>query len=233
MTVFLPIGAFTIGPLMDIFGRKTMALATCVPFLISWALVAMATNIEQIYLARIIAGVSAGFTAVSMIYVSEIAHPKFRPMLLSFNSVFVSFGILLTSVCGLFFDWRTIAIINGGASILSFLLILFIPESFYWLIYFKKNRSDEAEIAIGRIYRSKMVNTQPHALMHFFIFFLCLIYYYRCREVIFSCTKFKGACNKTKKMTQSIRRCLCGNTVADQLCINQFWCWLFYLFFNK
>lgn len=160
VTIFLPIGAFIIGPLMDSFGRKRMALVTCVPFLISWTIVALATKVWHIYLARIVAGISAGFTTVSLIYVAEIAHPHFRPMLLSFNSVFVSFGILLTSVCGLFFDWRTIAIINGAASVLSFLIILIIPESFLWLLHFTSGRSVEAENAITRIYTSKIVNCE-------------------------------------------------------------------------
>lgn len=157
VTICLPIGAFIIGPLMDSFGRKRMALVTCVPFLVSWTIVAQATNVWHIYLARIVAGISGGFTTVSLIYVAEIAHPQFRPMLLSFNSVFVSFGILLTSVCGLFFDWRTIAIVNGAATVLSFLIILFIPESFLWLLHFKSGRSLEAEKAITRIYTSEVV----------------------------------------------------------------------------
>lgn len=160
VTLFLPVGSFIIGPMMDTFGRKKMALMSCVPFLMGWTLVALATNVHQIYLARIIAGISAGFTTVSLIYVSEIAHPKFRPMLLSYNSVFVSFGILLTSVCGLFFNWRTIAIINGGASVLSFLVILLIPESHYWLLYFKPDGAADAEKAYARLYGSKTVRIQ-------------------------------------------------------------------------
>lgn len=152
---------------MDSFGRKTMALVTCVPFMLSWSLVALATSVEHIYLARIVAGISAGFTTVSLIYVCEIAHPTFRPMLLSFNSVFVSLGILLTSVCGLFFDWRTIAVINAAASVISFLLILFVPESYHWLLHFKAERTAEAERAIARIYKSKMVNCQARPRAHF------------------------------------------------------------------
>lgn len=100
----------------------------------------------------------AGLTTVSLIYVSEIAHPKLRPMLLSFNSVFVSFGILLTSLLGLFFDWRSIAVIYACLTILSFLLLLFVPESPYWLIAFKRNRTEEAETALRWIYKSNKVH---------------------------------------------------------------------------
>lgn len=172
-----------------------MALVTCVPFVISWTLVALATNVQQIYLARIVAGIAAGFTAVALIYVSEIAHPKFRSMLLSLNSVFVSFGVLLTSVCGLFFDWRMIAYINGAVSILSFLLILFIPESFHWLIHFKSDRIKDAEKAIARIYRSKMVRN----IRVNYDIALTKSNAFHCREVILSYKKFNAICNEKRR----------------------------------
>lgn len=99
-----------------------------------------------------------GLTTVSLIYVSEIAHPKLRPMLLSFNSVFVSFGILLTSVFGLFFDWNRIAGIFIGVTVCTFLLTFCLPESPYWLAAFQKNRNDDVESALRWIYRSSKVN---------------------------------------------------------------------------
>lgn len=99
----------------------------------------------------------SGLTTVSLIYVSEISHPKLRPMLLGFNSVFVSFGILLTSFLGLFFDWHTISAIFGGATILTFLSTLFIPESPYWLAAFQKDRQNEVESSLQWMYKSSMV----------------------------------------------------------------------------
>lgn len=81
-------------------------------------------------------------------------------MLLGFNSVFVSFGILLTSFVGQFFNWRTMAAIFSGITIISFLATLCIPESPYWLLAFRKNRKNDAEVesALRWIYRSKKVN---------------------------------------------------------------------------
>lgn len=60
VTIFLPVGSFIVGPLMDRFGRRTMALLTCIPFFIGWMLMYLATDVWYIYAARIIAGIGAG-----------------------------------------------------------------------------------------------------------------------------------------------------------------------------
>lgn len=98
-----------------------------------------------------------GLTTVSLIYVSEISHPKLRPMLLGLNSVFVSFGILLTSVLGQFFNWHTMSAIFIGGTIFTCFLMLCIPESPYWLATFQKNRNDDIETSLRWIYKSSEV----------------------------------------------------------------------------
>lgn len=99
----------------------------------------------------------SGLTTVSLIYVSEISHPKLRPMLLGLNSVFVSFGILLTSFLGQFFNWHTMAAIFVGGTIFTCLMMLSIPESPYWLATFQKNRNDDIESSLRWIYKSSKV----------------------------------------------------------------------------
>lgn len=96
-----------------------------------------------------------GLTAVALIYVSEIAHPNLRPMLLSCNSVFVSLGILLTYVLDNHFHWRTIAIIYVVMTLASLALILIIPESPYWLIAFA-NQPHNAEQSVRWIYSNNV-----------------------------------------------------------------------------
>lgn len=60
VTICLPIGSFIAGPLMDKFGRRSVALFTCIPFIIGWILMYFATDVRLIYMARVIAGIGAG-----------------------------------------------------------------------------------------------------------------------------------------------------------------------------
>ncbi|KAI4454690.1 facilitated trehalose transporter tret1-2 -like protein [Holotrichia oblita] len=120
-------------------------MLTSIPFMCSWILQSQSTQVWHMYLARILAGIAAGLSTVSTVYVSEIAHPNFRPMLLSLNSVFVSFGILITCVFGALFDWRTMALIYCGIAAFSFCALFFVPESPHWLVTFKNDVSSAAK----------------------------------------------------------------------------------------
>lgn len=60
VAIALPLGSFTIGPLMDKLGRKKMCMLSTLPFIVSWLFLANATNVWHIYLARIISGFTGG-----------------------------------------------------------------------------------------------------------------------------------------------------------------------------
>lgn len=72
VTLSLPIGSLIVGPLMDRFGRRKMALLTCIPIFIGWILMYVATNVLFIYVARIIAGISGGLFNFHFFYSLEI-----------------------------------------------------------------------------------------------------------------------------------------------------------------
>lgn len=59
-----PIGAITIGMIMDRIGRKNALLLINMPLLISWAIAALASpkNMVLIYGSRVFAGIGAGET---------------------------------------------------------------------------------------------------------------------------------------------------------------------------
>ncbi|XP_050302610.1 solute carrier family 2, facilitated glucose transporter member 8-like isoform X2 [Anthonomus grandis grandis] len=156
VTAFIPLGALTIGPLMDKFGRKKMCILTAVPFALSWLLHNFASNVWFIYVARIIAGFGSGISTVAIVYVSEISHPKYRPMLLTFNSVFVTLGILLTCILGFGLHWTAMAKINFILATGSLIGLCFIPESPYWLLVFKRDKKECAR-AMKWLYTDQQV----------------------------------------------------------------------------
>ncbi|CAH1102111.1 unnamed protein product [Psylliodes chrysocephalus] len=153
VTIVLPIGSLAVGPLMDKYGRKKICLIANIPTVFAWLLVYYAQNVWYLYVARIISGLVGGLVTVALIYVSEIAHPKLRSMLLCLNSVFVTFGILLTCLLGLWFPWRTMAFIFIVMTILLSVCMWFIPESPHWLFIFKEDHQATSE-ALSWLYGS-------------------------------------------------------------------------------
>ncbi|CAA9993984.1 unnamed protein product [Nesidiocoris tenuis] len=78
-------------------------------------------------------------TTVGIVYTAEVAHSRYRPMLLSLNSVNVALGILLATVLGAYLSWRTCALVFGAMGIISTTMSLFIPESPLWLVNFTES----------------------------------------------------------------------------------------------
>lgn len=156
VTASLPLGSLAIGPLMDKFGRKKMCMLTTLPFLISWTLHSFATNVWFIYIARIVAGFGAGLSTVGIVYVSEISHPKYRPMLLTFNSVFVTLGILATCILGFGLHWTVMVKVFLLLASLTLIGLFFIPESPYWLVVFRNDKKACAR-ALKWIYTSDKI----------------------------------------------------------------------------
>lgn len=126
--------------------------------MIGWLLVATAQNVYAMYVARVVCGVAGGLTTVTIIYVSEISHDHLRSAFLCLNSVYVSLGILLTCVLGLFFGWRTIAIIYCGCTAVTFMLLLSLPESARWLATFRPVESERLQGAIRWMYKRQEVS---------------------------------------------------------------------------
>ncbi|XP_050546163.1 uncharacterized protein LOC126908292 [Daktulosphaira vitifoliae] len=151
-----PLGAILIGPLMDRIGRKNACFWSCLPLLTSWllALVTNSNNIVLFYLSRLCAGIGSGMSTVAIVYVSEIAHPSYRQILLSLNSVFFSGGILLSMVLINFLGWLAITITFIALTVTNMaLIVIFIPESPVWILKLKGPEYIlKAKKAIKKIY---------------------------------------------------------------------------------
>ncbi|XP_065214994.1 facilitated trehalose transporter Tret1-like isoform X2 [Planococcus citri] len=128
-----PVGALLSGLLMDACGRKTTILYTTIPFVFGWTIIGLSENLYTLCLGRCISGLAIGMSSSCYVYVAEISTPSSRGFLSAFGPVFVSLGVLAVYSLGYILDWKTLAFICSITAALSFVAILFLPESPSWL----------------------------------------------------------------------------------------------------
>ncbi|KAI4491219.1 hypothetical protein M0802_010315 [Mischocyttarus mexicanus] len=144
------IGSFVAGYSAERFGRKYSLLFCIVPYTIGWALIATATEVVQLYVARFIFGIalSFAFTTVPM-YVGEIAETSIRGALGSFLQLFITFGLFYSYVIGPFVSYVVFWILCACLPVISFVLFMLMPESPYYLI--SKGKRQEAVAALAKL----------------------------------------------------------------------------------
>jgi len=147
-------GNFFAGPISDRIGRKPTLLMAAFLFIISSLITAFAGSIGIFITGRILAGVGVGFAIlVAPVYIAEVAPPKKRGWLVSFNQLLIVIGLsaayfsnyfILKLVEDPLINWRWMLGVEAFPSILYFLLILLIPESPRWLVMKKQDEKAKA-----------------------------------------------------------------------------------------
>ncbi|MGL5748351.1 MAG: MFS transporter, partial [Weissella cibaria] len=93
------IGAMSIGPLSDKFGRKKMVMFAALIFLIGSLGSAFSPEFITLVLSRIVLGISVGgASALVPTYLAEVAPAKMRGSLTSLNQLMVMSGILMAYI---------------------------------------------------------------------------------------------------------------------------------------
>ncbi|XP_050310479.1 facilitated trehalose transporter Tret1-2 homolog [Anthonomus grandis grandis] len=144
-TLPMSIGCVLGGWLMETIGRKLLHLATCLPNIIGWLLIAFCeNNMELLLLGRFITGMCVGvLSPVLIIYVAETSDPVFRGFLLPSVSLALNFGIAISHIMGTYLDWDMVAWLACFYPTGCFLIMVFMPESPTYLI--KKGRVEKAQ----------------------------------------------------------------------------------------
>jgi len=147
------------GPLSDKIGRKPTLLISAMLFIVSSLVTAFAGNIVIFIVGRILAGVGVGFAIlVAPVFIAEVAPPKKRGWLVSFNQLLIVIGLSSAYFVNYFIlklvedpltNWRWMLGVEAFPSVLYFLLILLIPESPRWLIM--KNKLEKAKAIMVRV----------------------------------------------------------------------------------
>ncbi len=150
-------GNLLAGPMADKFGRKSVLIIVAALFTISATWSALATGYTEFITARIIGGIGiGGAILIAPIYIAEIAPPKLRGSLVSFNQLNIVIGISVAYFSNYFLvniegeSWRWMLGVEAIPAAIYFLALFTVPKSPRWLIQ-KKNNEEQARVVLSKI----------------------------------------------------------------------------------
>ncbi|WAR25276.1 MYCT-like protein [Mya arenaria] len=239
--------ALIAGYLTDWIGRKKVVMFASVIFTGGAVIMGASVNKEMLLVGRLVVGAGigavpaatsyrrrgllgctysytpshSGFASMSIpVYVAEAAPPEIRGRLVTINQLFITIGIVISSiVAGLFSvnkenGWRWMLGLAGVPSVIQFIGFFGLPESPRWLM--EKGRVDDARRALQQIRKVNGVDNELQEI----------------QSAIDENKKFATSDGVLMRMlqTQPVRRALflgCGMQLFQQLCgINTLAIWL-------
>ena len=150
-------GNLLAGPMSDRFGRKNILIVVAALFTISATWSALATGYTEFIIARIIGGIGiGGAILIAPVYIAEIAPPKLRGSLVSFNQLNIVIGISVAYFSNYFLvnmegeSWRWMLGVEAITAFIYFVSLWTVPKSPRWLIL-KLNKEDAARKIMAKI----------------------------------------------------------------------------------
>ncbi len=150
-------GNLMAGPMADKFGRKKVLIFVAALFAISASWSALATGYVEFVIARIIGGIGVGGAIlIAPIYIAEIAPPKLRGSLVSFNQLNIVLGISVAYFSNYFLvniegdSWRWMLGVEAIPAVIYFFGLFTVPRSPRWLIR-KLNQIEGARKILTKI----------------------------------------------------------------------------------
>src|SRR6266853_353324 len=132
------IGALVGGTIADRIGRRQTLIWGAVLFIVGSILAPLSPHVYVLFVARGLLGIAVGFTSVTApVYVSELAPPQSRGMLIGLYQFALTLGIALADFVGYWLAaqqaWRLMFGLAVVPTLFFLLVILTVPESPRWL----------------------------------------------------------------------------------------------------
>ena len=145
------LGAVVGGTFADRAGRRTVLLWGGALFIAGSVLAPLSPNVWCLVVSRVLLGVAIGFTSVTApVYVSELAPPQSRGMLIGLYQFALTGGIALADLAGYLLAgghaWRQMFGLGAIPAIFFLIMVLTVPESPRWLL--AHGRCEEAEAVL-------------------------------------------------------------------------------------
>ncbi|KAL3269489.1 hypothetical protein HHI36_008556 [Cryptolaemus montrouzieri] len=157
------IGTFSSSYLAGKFGRKPVMIGLGVPTIICYVLMTLSTYIWELYLARILGGITlGGIFTVNTMYFAEVAENSNRGLLGTAMICFVNFGLLFVLILGPLstYFWFHV-VLSIFPAVFMILVYIFLPESPYYLILIDPER---AEASLKKLRGSSDVENELNAI---------------------------------------------------------------------
>lgn len=150
------VGGVVFGILADKFGRVRVFTYTILLFALGTALTGLATNIEQIYLFRFIAGLGAGGEyGIGMALVAEAWPKNKQGRASSYVSVGAQYGVILAALLSALilpaFGWRALFFVGILPVIFAFFVRRNLDESPEWLESQRTKKTQKKKENAGKL----------------------------------------------------------------------------------
>ena len=151
---------------IEFFGSKKTVLATSINTSISWLFVIIANSVGWLYVARFIGGLTSGsmFCCFSM-YLAEVSLPSIRGTMVSIAVCGLSVGVAIGTILETYLHMRVSSSIYFAVSLIGILLLLWLPDSPYYLV--KTNNIEDAKNSILKYYSDCSVEVKLKEIKDF------------------------------------------------------------------
>lgn len=152
----MAIGAFAIGRLADILGRRPTVIASAVISTIGMFLASTSQDVLQLGIWRVLTGLGVGGILASItVITSEYSSARWRGLAIGLYSAGYGVGAFLGGIAAnslqTEFGWRSVFFVGASASILIVLALVFIvPESPQFLVTRRPKNADKKLAGIAR-----------------------------------------------------------------------------------
>jgi SP family arabinose:H+ symporter-like MFS transporter len=141
-TISATLAIFLAGQLADRLGRRTVLRLAAVVFAVSALVAAASTSFAMLIVARMLSGLGVGAVLVAApMYIAEIAPAALRGRMVTFNQLFIVFGIFLAFSCNFLIansglpagsSWRWMLGVGALPAALYLFALFAVPESPRW-----------------------------------------------------------------------------------------------------
>jgi sugar porter (SP) family MFS transporter len=182
LTIIAALAMMVSGPLSDRFGRRVMLKFCAIVFTVSAVGSAMAPDFISFLIFRMLGGIGVGASLIlAPMYIAEIAPPKQRGKLVSFNQLNIVLGITLAFFSNYYIlslgesdatwvsdlgiaenNWRWMLGVEAVPAVLYFFGLLSVPRSPRWLIM--KSKPVEAKKVLLKFYSEEQADKDLKAV---------------------------------------------------------------------